>query len=350
MQEKPGDCAEQELLTLIQKLHAELGPVPRIRLSVVGRGRGLDVARLLVGLKAACLVEEYETRPGWFGWLLGRRREMVLRPLTVPVESPAPNPGLIEDDASQETGETPAEHLDPVPQTAGAAAEAAVPEPEPALVAEPVPDPTPITPVASPEPDPRPAARAIEAPHPVQASVQTRPRPVPAGYADDIGGVPMAVQAAQLSASLDPDLLEGLRDFLVTLGIELTSAGEALVADRLNRGAPAGDALMQLVLFAFAHMARFDEISASPADPAELRDYTHAVLTELERLRDAGEISEARFHQDSHEILILADSNAHRAPLIERLFMDPFGGMAPPALLPAELRGVEEFEEDDTLS
>ncbi|MCL4068840.1 hypothetical protein M3484_19965 [Pseudomonas sp. GX19020] len=343
MQEKPGDCAEQELLILIQKLHAELGPVPRIRLSVVGRGRGLDVARLLVGLKAAGLVEEYETKPGWFGWLLGRRREMVLRPLTVPVESPEPNPGLIEDSAAQETAETPAEHFDPVPLTAGPAAEAAVPEPEPELVAEPLPDPIPMAP---PEPDPRLTASAIELP----PSVQTRPRPVPVGYADDIGGVPMAVQAAQLSASLDPDLLEGLRDFLVTLGIELTSAGEALVADRMNRGAPAGDALMQLVLFAFAHLARFDEISASPADPAELRDYTHAVLTELERLRDAGEISEARFDQDRHEILILADSNAHRAPLIERLFMDPFGGMAPPALLPAELRGVEEFEEDDTLS
>ncbi|MBJ2151657.1 hypothetical protein [Paracoccus sp. IB05] len=347
MQEKPGDCAEQELLTLIRKLHAELGPVPRIRLSVVGRGRGLDVARLLVGLKAAGLVEEYETKPGWFGWLLGKRREMVLRPLTVAVESPAPQPGPILDGASREAGETPAEHLDPVPLTARTAAEAALPEPDPGLVAEPVPEPTPMAPS---EPAPLPAARAIESTPSVHAAGQTRPRPVPAGYADDIGGVPMAFQAAQLSASLDPDLLEGLRDFLVTLGIELTSAGEALVADRLNRGASAGDALMQLVLFAFAHMARFDEISASPADPAELRDYTHAVLTELERLCDAGEISEARFDQDRHEIRILADSSADRAPLIERLFMDPFGGMAPPALLPAELRGVEEFEEDDTLS
>ncbi|NPD16744.1 hypothetical protein HOY34_16250 [Xinfangfangia sp. D13-10-4-6] len=404
MQEKPGDSAAQELLTLIRQLYAESGPVLRTRLSVVGRGRGLDVARLLIGLKAAGQIEEYEKKPGWIGWLLGKRNQMVLRPLGAAEEHVAPEPelapgnlapgNLAAGNAVQERGEVPVGQFEPAPpETAPEARDAAetvaevdaesvaapvVSAPEPELSAEPEPELTQMAPavpvpelpvhevpvpelavpevpapVAAPQASvmaaPAVAAEPIRAPDPVSVAVPTRPRPVPVGYADDIGGVPIALQPAQLHASLDPDLLEGVRDFLVTLGIELTHAGEMLLADRMGRGAAAGDALMQVVLFGFAHMARFDVISDSPADPAELRDYTHSVLTELERLRDAGEISDDRFAQDRDEILTLSDSTADRAALIDRLFMDPVGGMAPPALLPAELRGVEEFEEDDIL-
>ena len=129
--------------------------------------------------------------------------------------------------------------------------------------------------------------------------------------------------------------------------MEMTMAGETLVADRLARGATAGEALMQLVLFAFGHAARFDMASANPASPEDLQEYGNAVLAEMTRLYTAGEIGAAQFEHDRQGILALSDSTSDRSQLVDELFMDPIGGAAPPALLPEELRSIEEDEDEE---
>ncbi|MCB5410839.1 hypothetical protein [Pseudogemmobacter faecipullorum] len=340
MLDKPLDFGEQELLALIRQIHATSGPIPRNQLTVAGRGRGLEVARPLGRLKMLGLVEEYEQRPSWWRRLFGAASVMVLVPgAAAGPDLPAGTEILSEAEAPMHGAE------------ADAVAEAlqaefiAAPESEIRQAAAPLE--TIGIPAPPEQPEPAPAD-----PHPVapqQAAAPARPRqrfaPVPPGYTDELGGAPLAYQPAATTA-LSPELLEGLCELLGTLGMEMTMAGETLVADRLARGATPGEALMQLVLFAFGHAARFEMASGNPARPEDLQEYGTAVLAEMTRLYAAGEIGAAQFEHDRQGILALSDSSQDRSQLVAELFMDPIGGAAPPALLPEELRSIEEDEEE----
>lgn len=318
MHDKPLDQTELDLMELIRQLHAEKGPFLRSTLSVVGRGRGLEVARTFNHLKSLGLVEEIAQRPFFLLRWFGAKPTILLRPSA----------------------------------QADAAANAPVSNaPPPPLGAEPVaaeppqmPEPEAAAPPAAPEPAAVPPAPAPLDPAPPKP-VQTRPIRIPLdAYTDEIGGQPLAYAPLARPAALDPDLLEGLREMLEVMGMELTQAGEAMIADRMAKGASAGEALCQVALYAFAHAAHYDSLSEDQSLSALLHDYAIEVIRELEKLRDAGEVRAEPFERDMRAIWALVDKTSDPSPLVAELLSDPMGGAAPPAVMPEEVRGVVDIE------
>ena len=345
MQDKPLDQAEQDLLELIRQLHAESGPIPRDALSVAGRGRGLEVARPLNRLKVLGLVRVVEQRPSFLRRLFGARASILIHPLPPAM---AAAPATAPDMTAAQAAATPVAQPEPSFDPAAGSLPVETPAPLPPVAADIFAAPVPLQ--ADPPP-PEPQAPIADQPAPATPAAPATPRPgpprvkVPEGYSDDIGGMPVAIAPVALAPGLDPAVLEGLREMLAVLGMEMTMAGEALISDRITRGTSPGEALMQVVVFTFAHAAHYDMMSNAPADSSDLHDYATAIIGELSRLRDAGEIGAAAFAADMVAIMALADSRSDRSARVAELFADPVGGAAPPALLPEELRGIDEDAE-----
>lgn len=327
---------EREVLLLLRRLHEEDGAVTRERLTVMGRGRGLDVARSLMQLKALGLVTVVTKRPPLWRRIFGAKTMEYLHPAAQPEPVPVEAPAVVAGAPFEAEGALPPvmpESLAPVAEVMVPAIEAEVPT-EVAVFAPPL---DLELEAAPPIPDAEPLGVVPPAARP------SRPAPVPQGFTDEIGGAPADFN---LAPRLDPALVEGMRDFLGGLGLELTFAGEALAAQRLKGGMALGDAVMELVVFALAHAAHHESLSGPLPAAEELKDYGQALLEELERLTEAGEIGRPHFVTQRGLILLLADRDADRSAVVARLLADPIGGAAPPALLPEELRGVEEGLDD----
>ncbi|OLS52849.1 hypothetical protein [Rhodovulum sulfidophilum] len=401
MQEKPLESVELDLLAVIRQIHAEEGPFGRDLLLVRARGRGLEVSRPLGRLKDLGLVEEIERKPSVLRRLFGAKPEALLRPTasglalgseamasemtataeaqpeavtetgTGPDTGTAPQTGT-ETEAPALTPETPRETVDETTrETAARAPATAVPSPAPAPAPSPAPAPVAPAPRAEPPapPAPRPAPPAeppVSAP-PVKAAPPTprgeptapatpvadadaAPLPMPRrakprnvkGYTEELGGSPVAAKTVPLRHDVDPAMMENLREALAVIGIEMTFAGEALIADRMGRGASIGEALSQVVLFAFAHAVAEDARAGEQLQALGLTDYAVDVIAEFERLRDAGEIDGDRLEEDMRRLWTLVGDSPDRLRLAEELLQDPVGGLTPPALLPEDLRPVEE--------
>ncbi len=317
MQDKALDRAEQDLLAVIRQLHADQGPVARNVLSVVARGRGLDVALPLRRLRALGLVEEYERRPFFLKRLFGARTVTVVG-LT--------EAGLVADPATV-SERAP---LAPVEVQAEISAEV--------IVAPEVPVEAPELPASVPTVEPVPSqAKKIPVPAPQHvASISA--------FTEVLGGAPLADEP--FPVAVDPHLNNGLREVLEGVGMEMTMAGEALIADRITKGASAGEALSQLVLFAFAHAVRHDVLSQGAIHSLGLTNYAVEVMRELEKLGNGGEIGDAQFEDDMRRLLALVEDTPERGQRAEDILVDPVGGAAPPALLPEDLRQAEEKDED----
>lgn len=341
--QKPLQKAELDLLSVIVRLHAQRGAVNRDVLSVEARGQGLEFGRALSVLRGQALVEEVVKKPFFLARLLGARPVALIRPtaaglammagldapavtetdapppvslpepvadattaMSLPEASPVPTPVIEETMAAAVVAETTAL---PVADGASASAPVAV------QTAEPV---APMTP-----PAPRPAPR--------------KPLP-PNAYTDELGGAPLEDVPLVPAFRVDPEIVDGLRDLLDVIGMPLTYAGEALIADRMAKGATAGDALMQVVLFAFAHAIRLDSMTRGTLDLPGLTQYAVEVVAELEKLHLAEAISADRFAEDSALIRALVGAAAPDRDLAQQVLTDPVGGAAPPALLPEDLR------------
>lgn len=353
MQHKPLERDELELLAVIHEMHAARGPIPRTALSVEARGRGIEVARPLVRLKMRGLVEEVERRPSWLRRLFGAEPVLLVRPLIdlSPLDEPEP---IAPQPAARE-----------VEQAAPAAPVEVVVLPEPQSLSEPpvvpeapveaAPDAIPLTDVAAPEapevpsiqpesPEPAAPEQAAPAPEPAPPPVRApRPRPLPpvTAFTEDLGGVPLPSQPSLFAAQADPAVLDELREMLEGVGMELTMAGEALVGDRMAKGASAGEALLQVMVYAFAHAVRLDVLAEGAVDALGLSDYVAEIMRELKKLHDAGAIGEAAFTADMQHLQTLIADTPARAGHAEALLADPVGGAAPPALLPEDLRLAE---------
>ncbi len=305
--QKPMQKAELDLLAVIVRLHATRGAVNRDVLSVEARGQGLEFGRALSVLRGAGLVEEVVKKPFFLSRLLGAKPIAQIRPTASGLALLAPESVPVE-----VAPETPVEAVVETPVAAPvetAPAEAATP-------AEVAPAPTPA---------PRRAPRQ-------------KPLPVNA-YTDELGGIPDEDVALVPAFQVDADIISGLRDMLDVIAMPMTFAGEALVADRMAKGASAGDALMQLVLYGFAHAIRLDSETHGTLDLAGMAQYGDAVLAELEKLHLADAISADRFAADSAAIRALVGSGEPDRALAESLILsDPVAGAAPPALLPEDLR------------
>jgi len=393
MQEKPLESVELDLLAVIRQIHAEEGPFGRDLLLVRARGRGLEVSRPLGRLKDLGLVEEIERKPSVLRRLFGAKPEALLRPTasglalgyeatasettataeagTGPDTGTAPQTGTetgTEAEPATRAPETPRETVD---ETTARAPATAVPSPAPTPA--PSPAPAPVAPASQAEPPappaPRPAPPAephVSAP-PVKAApptprreptapatpvadADTAPLPIPRrpkprnvrGYTEELGGSPVAAKTVPLRHDVDPAMMENLREALAVIGIEMTFAGEALIADRMGRGASIGEALSQVVLFAFAHAVAEDARAGEQLQALGLTDYAVDVIAEFERLRDAGEIDGDRLEEDMRRLWTLVGDSPDRLRLAEELLQDPVGGLTPPALLPEDLRPVEE--------
>ena len=340
--QKPLQKAELDLLSVIVRLHALRGPINRDVLSVEARGQGLEFGRALSVLRGQALVEEVVKKPFILARLLGARPVALIRPTATGL-------ALLAGLATPTAPETDAPASDTLSQTAADTTAEAVPS-------EPVSDPTPAEaepPIAATvaEPDPVPAEPAPEqAPIAEQLAEPAAPVPPPAprpaprkslplnAYTDELGGAPLEDVPLVPAFRIDPEIVEGLRDLLDVIGMPLTYAGEALIADRMSRGATAGDALMQVVLFTFAHAIRLDSATHGTLDLSGLAQYADEVVAELEKLHQAEAISEDRFAEDSALIRAMVGGGEPDRALSHQVLTDPVGGAAPPALLPEDLR------------
>ncbi|RWR52473.1 hypothetical protein EOW65_02550 [Sinirhodobacter ferrireducens] len=360
MQDKLPERPELDLLIVVTELHAERGAVDRAALQVVARGRGLEVARPLPGLIGAGLVTEITRRPSFLKRLFGARDEVVLAPTEagqaliaalngetvieaaaaepVAAESVAPEMPVVVEAAPEE-----------VPVEAPAVPEAAPLEPAPSASEAPVAE------IAVTEPLVAQAAAVEVAPvEPAAEDIPVAaapPRPTPArarviGFTEELGGAPE--EAPPIApVAVDPAVMDGLRELLESLGMEMTMAGEALIGTRIAQGFSAGEALSQLVLFAFAHAIRHDILFHGEMRALGLSEYAIEVMREVEKLRDAGEVGEARFEEDMRALWALLEEAPDRDARLDALLADPVGGAAPVAVLPEDLRSAEETEEED---
>lgn len=370
MQDKLPERPELDLLIVVTELHAERGAVDRAALQVVARGRGLEVARPLPGLIGAGLVAEITRRPSFLKRLFGARDEVVLAPTEAgraliaalngetAVEAAAAEPAAAEGVAPEmpvaveaAPEEVPVE-APAVPEAAPLVLEPSAPEApvaeiavteiavtEPLVGQAPAVEVTPVEPAA--EDIPTAAAPPRRAP----------PRPTPArarviGFTEELGGAPEEVPAIA-PVAVDPAVMDGLRELLESLGMEMTMAGEALIGTRIAQGFSAGEALSQLVLFAFAHAIRHDILFHGEMRALGLSEYAIEVMREVEKLRDAGEVGEARFEEDMRALWALLEEAPDRDARLDALLADPVGGAAPVAVLPEDLRSAEETEEED---
>lgn len=349
MQHKPLERDELELLAVIHQMHAARGPILRTALSVEARGRGIEVARPLVRLKMRGLVEEVERRPSWLRRLFGAETALLVRPLIdlSPLDEPlaadmspvAP----VDEVAAPATPEGVAvlpepQPLPEPPAVLEASVEVASDAVPPADVVAPE---VPEAPAAPPEaPEPATPEQAAPAPVPVRAP---RPRPLPpvTAFTEDLGGAPLPNPPSPFATQADAAVLDELREMLEGVGMELTMAGEALVGDRMAKGASAGEALLQVMVYAFAHAVRLDVLAEGAVDALGLSDYVAEVMRELKKLHDAGAIGEAAFGRDMQQLQMLITDTPARAGHADALLADPVGGAAPPALLPEDLRLVE---------
>lgn len=385
MQEKPLESVELDLLAVIRQIHAEEGPFGRDLLLVRARGRGLEVSRPLGRLKDLGLVEEIERKPSVLRRLFGAKPEALLRPTatgralgseatasetTAAVE--AEPEAVTEAGTGPDTGTGPKTGTEPATrapetprettrETAARAPATDVPSPAPSPAPAPVAPAPRAEPPAPPAPRPAPPAeppvsapptprREPTAPATPVADADAAPLPMPRrakprnvrGYTEELGGSPVAAKTVPLRHDVDPAMMENLREALAVIGIEMTFAGEALIADRMGRGASIGEALSQVVLFAFAHAVAEDARAGEQLQALGLTDYAVDVIAEFERLRDAGEIDGDRLEEDMRRLWTLVGDSPDRLRLAEELLQDPVGGLTPPALLPEDLRPVEE--------
>lgn len=317
--QKPMQKAELDLLAVIVRLHATRGPINRDVLSVEARGQGLEFGRALSVLRGAGLVEEVVKKPFFLMRLLGAKPLAQIRPtssglalLAPAAEGPAHTP---EAPRAETVADLPVDAVDAVDAVADA------PAVEPAVA------PVETAPAAAPVAEPAPPRAPRRKPLPLNA------------YTDELGGIPDEDVALVPAFQVDADIIAGLRDMLDVIAMPMTFAGEALVADRMAKGASAGDALMQLVLYGFAHAIRLDSETHGTLDLAGMAQYGDAVLAELEKLHLADAISADRFAADSAAIRALVGSGEPDRTLAESLILsDPVAGAAPPALLPEDLR------------
>lgn len=314
MPDKPLNRAEQGVLQVLTQHHAKHGPVERTVLSVEVRGRGLEFGRALGRLMSLGLAEEITRKPFVLWRLFGARVLVLLQPTAAglaAVQAPLPEPAAPLDEATAA---------------------------EPAPTSEPATDwqPTPVT-ITPPKQavPPKPAAKAKP------AKAKPRPKPVTA-FTEDLGGTPLPLAAPSLPTTVDPATLEGLRETLSVMGLDLTPAGEALAAHRIANGASPAEALSQVVLFAFAHAVSQDLYNGGPVAELGLRHYATEVLREVEKLRSAGELAGGPFAHDKRQLLALLEESPDRAAFVRDLLADPMGGAAPPAVLPEELRRSDD--------
>lgn len=349
------DAAERELLGVILDLFAEGGPIARNILSVQARGRGIEVARPLLGLNARGLVEEIEQRPGFFRRLLGARTIVVVCPTeaalalrssageaTTPADATvADAPAAKRDDSNASVpngvASTVAE-TSPSPMEAdGPAALPSFLRPETSLAAKMV---------STPEDRPAAAEPLADAPAGPTSPAATRQvsRANLLAFTEELGGTPLEDDVRIRKPDVAPQVMDGLRETLALVGMELTAAGELLIGDRIQKGASQGDALSQVVLFAFAHVINFEALGGGLLKVGALRDYAVGVMRTLEKLRDGGEIAENRFEEDMRFLWVMVQDTAARFEEARKLLVDPIGGMAPPAVLPEDLWQHEELE------
>ena len=312
MHEKPLDMSERSLLKTIADLQAAHGTVSRDVLSVETRGRGVEFGRSYARIKSLRLIVEATRHPFWLRRLLGAPSVVVVN-LTEAgrmalAEMAAPR-------APHQPPLAPLQALDPEPPA---------PETQP--------------PVVVPKP--------VKAAPPLTPSQPNKRRAV-VGFTEDLGGTPLQPEPIGSAQSDHAQAIEALREVLAGLGIDLTMAGEMLASQRMDQGYSGAEALMQVIVFTFAHAVHQDLTNGRETAAMGLAEYALEVQRELQKLRDAGAIPAARFDADMGQLAVLMSATAEAARLAATLLQDPFGGAAPPALLPEDLRRSDSDDDAD---
>lgn len=332
------NASDRQLLSFILDLHAESGPIERNQLSVKARGVGIEVARALLNLKKQGLVEEVTRRPNAFRRFFGARTlafvQLTEAGLAQGSSDEAPATG---EEAPAPVRPNPAETA-PVTPVGGPAA--ATPHPAPTA-----PKPAEETGVDTPSATTPAPDRKAQAPRPAKPRESRQAlRARLDAFTEDLGGVPVEAELAPGRPEVAPDVMDGLRETLALHDLELTAAGETLIADRMAGGATQGEALCQVVLYAFAHAVHLAALGGCAFQPGALKDYAVEIMRALEALRDSGEIRDDRFEEDMRQLWALIGGDSDARQMAETLLSDPIGGMAPSAVLPDEMLVTEDIE------
>ena len=337
MKDSVLDWPERELLGILISLHSWRGPVSQDTLAVAARGRGLAVSRPLARLKTMGLIEEVKKRPPVFLRLFGYKAEYLI----VPSEQ-----ALSQDWWREEKNLRILSVVPQVAQTIGKS------EPKPKLFSAPPPillqqnvppqslsNSGPVSATTVSLRELTPATSSDDNTTTIVSSLAHPIRRVSSAFTQDLGGVPLIEIAANQACMVDASALAEIREMLESFGMELTAAGEVLIADRVASGASPGDALVQVVLYAFGHAARHGMLDKRAFLGLSLSDFAVFVMQELEKLRDADIICEARFEEDMRNLWSTITSPSES---LDELLADPIGGAAPPALLPEDMRSSDD--------
>ena len=318
MQDKPLDPSERTLLKTMAELHAAHGSVSRDALSVATRGRGVEFGRSYAHIKTLGLIAEAERRPFVLRRLFGAQTVIMV---------------LLTEAGRMALSEMAAPRAPHPPNRAPVPVWGPIDPPAPSL---PKPDLSAKAWAPSPTPTPSPIAQS-----------QPAKRRAVIGFTEDLGGAPLQPEAVSPGLDADFEAMDALRDVLSGLGMDLTLAGEMLVNHRMAQGANVAEALMQVILYTFAHAVRHDLSQSGQITALGLADYAAEVRREVQKLRDAGSISAVRFDADMGQLAVLIADPDTAAALTATLLKDPFGGAAPPALLPDDLRAGQSDDSDE---
>ena len=337
MKDSVLDWPERELLGILISLHSWRGPVSQDTLAVAARGRGLAVSRPVARLKAMGLIEEVEKRPPVLSRLFGYKTENFI----VPSEA-ALSQDCWRDEKNMRTPSV-------VPQVAQAIEESGpAPKifsaPPPILIDQNAPlqslaSATPLSTTTVSLPELAPATSFDSGSTAIMSSLAHPVRRASSAFTEELGGVPSTEIAVNQAHMVDASTLAGIQEMLESFGMELTAAGEVLIADRMASGGSPGDALVQVVLYAFGHAAHHGMLSERAFLGLSLSDFAVFVMQELEKLRDSGAICEQTFERDMRNLWSTITSQSDG---LDELLADPIGGAAPPALLPEDLRSSDE--------
>ena len=338
---KQIESVDHNLLALIVRVYTERGPILRDRLSVLARGRGIEVARSLLHLKAAGLVEEAERRPKFFLRILRAKPEFYVHPTDSGLALVcADGQQAALRDESLTVASLPTDEVI-LPQLPQATTEGESDTTVTSAAALPKFLRTSVRRTTLSSASQEQGASRLEPMQSPRVTARYAHRPALSDFTEVLGGTPIAYNPRGVTQGVPKDVMDGLREWLDVVGLQLTGAGEDLIEDRMAKGASQGEALLQVVLFAFAHGVYLDAVTDGNVQALGLQEYAIEVMREVEKLRDAGEIRDDRFESDMRCLWALVTVSADQFQQAKGLLADPVGGAAPIAILPEELREIE---------
>lgn len=306
---------ESALLSALGTLLADEPAIEMDSLRVKVGALGYELGRTYLSLRSHNLVQEHQTRPGFFRRLFGAESKRL-------VSLTDAGRALAKANAPRAPESWPPETRQPETR----ATESSTPEPQ-----------TPETPAPQTPRNTAPAKPAPVTPKapPKAAPAQTRKKPRAAppsntDFTETLGGAPVD---HPLPAQ-DPVRLEGLGEMLGLTGFEITPAGQLLAGKRWSEGRRDSEVALEILVVALAHAANLDALGMAHLDRDVARQFFAEVEREFAQLAAAGELSAQELSHNLATVFAILGTPAEAKAPLANILQDPVLGSAPPAICP----------------